>query len=183
MSFPPVESTAIHRSESLLRTSPPAISHASQDNGLRSCVTCRRRKVRCNKKCPCLNCVKAGIECVFPPPGRAPRKSKRPHDAELLSRLKRLEGVIEHLSERNATLSAETSPTQQRSGSVTTAECPTSAEPQSSEAEGCLYDPRGKTRSLEHEFGRLVIDEGRSRYVSNRFWASLGDEVGFARWF
>jgi hypothetical protein len=31
---------------------------------------------------------------------------------------------------------------------------------------------------FENEFGRLVIDEGRSRYVSNRLWASLGDEVG-----
>ncbi|KAF7597110.1 hypothetical protein BBP40_010584 [Aspergillus hancockii] len=175
MSFPPVDSTANHRSDPLLRTSPPAISHTAQDNGQRSCVTCRRRKVRCNKKCPCTNCVKAGIECVFPPPGRAPRKSKRPHDAELLSRLKRLEGVIEHLSEKNATLSAEPSPPQQQgSGS---AECPTGAEPQSAEVEGCPFDPQRKPRSLEHEFGRLVIEEGRSRYVSNRFWASLGDEI------
>ena len=27
------------------------------------------------------------------------------------------------------------------------------------------------------EFGRLVVDEGRSRYVSNSFWASLSEEV------
>ncbi len=27
------------------------------------------------------------------------------------------------------------------------------------------------------EFGRLVVDEGRSRYVSNKFWNSLSDEV------
>ena len=179
MSFPPAEyPQPQYGSDPLLRTSPPAISHASQDNGQRSCITCRRRKVRCNKKCPCVNCVKAGIECVFPPPGRAPRKSKRPHDAELLSRLKRLEGVIEHLSEKNTSLSTVPSPTQQRSGSVTTAECPGSAEPQSAEPEGCPFDPKRKPRNLEHEFGRLVIEEGRSRYVSNRLWASLGDEVG-----
>ncbi|KOC17475.1 putative C6 transcription factor [Aspergillus flavus AF70] len=182
MSFPPAESTqsanhSHYGSDPLLRTSPPAISHASQDNGQRSCITCRRRKVRCNKKCPCVNCVKAGIECVFPPPGRAPRKSKRPHDAELLLRLKRLEGVIEHLSEKNASLSTVPSPTQQRSGSAPTAECPGSAEPQSAEPDGCPFDPKRKPRNLEHEFGRLVIEEGRSRYVSNRLWASLGDEI------
>ncbi|KAE8134088.1 fungal-specific transcription factor domain-containing protein [Aspergillus pseudotamarii] len=182
MSFPPAESTqsanqSQYGSDPLLRTSPPAISHATQDNGQRSCITCRRRKVRCNKKCPCVNCVKAGIECVFPPPGRAPRKSKRPHDAELLSRLKRLEGVIEHLSEKNASLSTVPSPTQQRSGSVTIAECPGSAEPPNAEPDGCPFDPKRKPRNLEHEFGRLVIEEGRSRYVNNRLWASLGDEI------
>src|SRR2546423_9052138 len=64
----------------------------------RSCVTCRRRKVRCDKIHPsCTNCSKAGIECVFPGPGRAKRKTRKPQDAELLARLKKLEGVIQSL--------------------------------------------------------------------------------------
>ena len=33
------------------------------------------------------------------------------------------------------------------------------------------------TETLEEDFGRLVVEEGRSRYVSNSFWASLSDEV------
>jgi len=34
------------------------------------------------------------------------------------------------------------------------------------------------TNSLNESFGRLVIDEkGRSRYVNNRFWAALSNEV------
>jgi len=34
------------------------------------------------------------------------------------------------------------------------------------------------TSSLNESFGRLVIDEkGRSRYVNNRFWAALSNEV------
>ena len=33
------------------------------------------------------------------------------------------------------------------------------------------------TTTLEKDFGRLVVEEGRSRYVSNSFWASLSDEV------
>lgn len=35
----------------------------------------------------------------------------------------------------------------------------------------------GDMGKLEKDFGRLVIEEGRSRYVSNSFWASLSDEV------
>lgn len=51
-----------------------------------------------------------------------------------------------------------------------------------SEDSGCPFensDPKKLApNKFENEFGRLVIDEGRSRYVSNRLWASLGDEVG-----
>ncbi|EAW08344.1 putative C6 transcription factor [Aspergillus clavatus NRRL 1] len=154
---------------------------------IRSCVTCRRRKVRCNKRTPCSNCAKAGIECIFPPPGRAPRKTKRPHDAELLSRLRRLEGVIEHLSGQKTapaeSQSSVSSPLQQEHGAVEAKKgAETSPQMQSEEAGLCPFmldpDPKAaKPRTLEHEFGRLVIDEGRSRYVSNRFWASLGDEI------
>ncbi|KAI1815242.1 hypothetical protein GGS20DRAFT_356020 [Poronia punctata] len=75
----------------------------------RSCVTCRRRKVRCDKHMPCGNCRKATIQCVFPAPGRAPRRP-RPKDPnapprqtsereqELLKRLRKLEGIVEDLS-------------------------------------------------------------------------------------
>lgn len=177
----------------------PADTLRSSSSSSRSCVTCRRRKVRCNKRSPCSNCVKAGVECVFPPPGRAPRKSKRPPDAELLSRLRRLEGVIEHLSGKGAEAggSNTVSPTQPAPSSfdfgaastvtapATTAPAAPAPAPTSAESKepngGCPFgddDPtKLKPRKFENEFGRLVIDEGRSRYVSNRLWASLGDEV------
>jgi len=34
------------------------------------------------------------------------------------------------------------------------------------------------TTGLENRFGRLVVDEGRSRYINPSFWASLSSEVG-----
>lgn len=135
------------------------------------------------------------------PPGRAPRKSKRPPDAELLSRLRRLEGVIEHLSGKpgegggasseslSPTLPEVTIPSAAPSTTTATATttAPSTAPTTSSEAEnkaqngGCPFedaDPKKLApRKFENEFGRLVIDEGKSRYVSNRLWASLGDEV------
>lgn len=171
----------------------PTAPRPGPDASSRSCVTCRRRKVRCNKRSPCSNCVKAGTDCIFPPPGRAPRKSKRPPDTELLSRLRRLEGVIEHLSGKNPeAASTSVSPTQPTSSGISsalpsataatstvTAPQPAAA-PESKESTGCPFesDPtKLNTGKFENEFGRLVIDEGRSRYVSNRLWASLGDEV------
>lgn len=36
-------------------------------------------------------------------------------------------------------------------------------------------DPEGMLK----EFGRLKVEGGRSRYVSNKFWVSLSDEVSY----
>ncbi|KAJ5122007.1 hypothetical protein N7526_008944 [Penicillium atrosanguineum] len=167
----------------------PTAPRLAPDASSRSCVTCRRRKVRCNKRSPCSNCIKAGTDCIFPPPGRAPRKSKRPPDAELLSRLRRLEGVIEHLSGKNPeAASTSVSPTQPPSsgipsvGSSATAATSTAMAPQpavapadSKDSTGCPFenDPTNLKMSLED----WLSMKGGSRYVSNRLWASLGDEV------
>ncbi|KAK9420782.1 putative Zn(2)-C6 fungal-type domain-containing protein [Seiridium unicorne] len=86
----------------------PSVEPSSTLNP-RSCVTCRRRKVRCDKRMPCSNCRKARISCIFPAPGRAPRRP-RPRDpnappkqtsereVELIKRLRKLEGIVEELS-------------------------------------------------------------------------------------
>ncbi|KZL80568.1 fungal specific transcription factor domain-containing protein [Colletotrichum incanum] len=75
----------------------------------RSCVTCRKRKVRCDKQMPCSNCRRAVIQCIFPAPGRAPRrprpkdpnappKNSSEREVELMKRLRKLEGIVEELS-------------------------------------------------------------------------------------
>jgi hypothetical protein len=48
---------------------------------LRSCVTCRQRKVRCDKRAPCSNCRRADIACVFPSLDRPPRWARRIKEA------------------------------------------------------------------------------------------------------
>jgi len=138
----------------------------------RSCVTCRRRKVRCNKENPCANCVRAGIECVFPGPGRAPRKSRKPPDAELLARLRRLEGVVHSLGAQVDENGVVSSPTlagsadiRARFGDAQPGDSPTSDRSDS------------KRQSIDNRLGRLVINEDRSRYVSNAFWTGMSDEV------
>lgn len=135
----------------------------------RSCVTCRRRKVRCNKQEPtCANCMKADINCIYPPPGRAPRKQRRPQDAELLKRLRRLESVVDNLGaqvdDEGHVHELERRPNEKCS--------PTSAE---------LLDsstgvPNRRT-SLEHGLGRLMLKDGHSRYVTNDFFAMLHKEI------
>ncbi|KAL0256577.1 hypothetical protein SLS55_008972 [Diplodia seriata] len=176
------------------KPSPPTHSHsissASGSAALnpRSCVTCRRRKVKCDKKHPCTNCSKARIECIFPAPGRAPRKARKPPDAELLDRLRKLEGMVKTLG--GATVEDGNA---QPAEEDETPEPPKEARrepkvfvgmkpPHNPDSEECAkyryLPPEDKTiAGLETRFGRLVVDEGRSRYINSSFWASLNNEV------
>ncbi|KAL8764102.1 MAG: hypothetical protein Q9184_000244 [Pyrenodesmia sp. 2 TL-2023] len=163
-------------------------SNLAQPN-LRSCVTCRKRKVRCDKRHPCSNCNKAAIECVFPGPGRAPRRSRKAPDAELLARLRRLEGVVQHLG-KNLDEETEKSgdgvkeePMTSELGEETDIK-PRKDEKKIPKACGMFNGPQPRKKSVDgmtKEFGHLVVEEGRSRYVSNKFWNSMSEEIAEMR--
>ncbi|RDL42451.1 uncharacterized protein BP5553_02430 [Venustampulla echinocandica] len=172
----------------------------------RSCVTCRRRKVRCDKQFPCSNCTRAGSQCIFPAPGRAPRrpraggKATSEREAELLKRLRRLEGVVEDLSGQVEVEAIKHSPSSdnssiQREGGSSTTD-PTSKQTKlrvvgvdagSGTKKEWIHravrigqgPPKTAFSADEVEMGvgRLVYDEGKSRYVSHPFWSQITDEV------
>ncbi|OAQ79440.1 fungal specific transcription factor domain-containing protein [Purpureocillium lilacinum] len=172
----------------------------------RSCVTCRRRKVRCDKQMPCSNCRRALIPCVFPAPGRAPRQ-QRPKDpnappknstqreVELIKRLRKLEGIVEELSgqievESGKAPSTASSPTgaleglQQRQGSGSldylATGSPLSRNPDSTTAQD---NEAAMKKDMQKNFGRMVLDDhsGTRRYVSSGFWSKLNDELDSIR--
>ncbi|KAI9654247.1 MAG: hypothetical protein M1821_006775 [Bathelium mastoideum] len=161
----------------------------------RSCVTCRRRKVKCDKRHPCSNCTRAHIECIYPAPGRAPRKVKKPADGDLMERLRRLEGIVQSLEPEIEEHHNANGVAQQGSKSDEAANSRTEGTHSPSEekawspvppfndsldAAGApgIHDGKAPTgRGFENRFGRLVIHAGRSRYVNNSFWASLSTEV------
>lgn len=171
----------------------------------RSCVTCRRRKVKCDKTHPCSNCTRQHIDCVFPTPGRAPRKPRKvndPRDVELLARLRRLEGVVKRMgvdpSAENAAPDAgpdtvmgqagpEDAPDQDLADHEPEA-CPSELalsqlagnEDQSGRRirrEGNGRNNDSRKGGSENRFGRLVVNEGKSRYINSSFWANLSNEV------
>ncbi|KFY07248.1 hypothetical protein V492_07319 [Pseudogymnoascus sp. VKM F-4246] len=57
----------------LLRPAPPAVVKP------KACISCRTRKVKCDKSSPCSNCTLWSLECVYPSPiRRCHRTRKRP---------------------------------------------------------------------------------------------------------
>ena len=176
----------------------------------RSCVTCRRRKVKCDKKHPCSNCAKARIQCIFPSPGRAPRKPKKPPEADLADRLRRLEGLFESLGGNpqainEASPSSSPSPAADKGDKIP----PPAAPPTPLQAEEETADEKfarvskefwqlarerrerqhkedskkeskeapKSTEGLSDRFGKLVVSEGRSRYIGPGIWSKLQAEA------
>lgn len=61
----------------------------------RSCLECRRRKIRCDRSLPCAYCVRTRIECVYPPPKAV--APNRVVDGDLAVRVERMERMFQSL--------------------------------------------------------------------------------------
>ncbi|TAQ91572.1 hypothetical protein B7494_g3 [Chlorociboria aeruginascens] len=180
-----------HSPENAQGTPPSSTPHSLNP---RSCITCRKRKVKCDKTYPCSNCSKAQNQCVFPAPGRAPRRPRvgKPaseREVELLKRLRRLEGVVEELSSQ-----VDVEPLKQSPSSDSSLHRDGDANPDSSKSSGVrvvgmdegtskkawmkrnLYLGGGPPKS-DFGIGSLVLEEGKSSYVSSPFWSSVSDEI------
>ncbi|XEV00236.1 hypothetical protein FSHL1_005523 [Fusarium sambucinum] len=158
----------------------PSSSSSPQDETtlkIWSCVICRRRKIRCDRKDPCSNCVKNKIDCHFPVTGRIPRRNRGPStsktpaqkQSELLGRLRRLESVVTELAaqvedENGANIGVSHQKQITVDASATNSSWATSSAVADSTDEG-------------EDFGRLVIDKDGGLHVGNRFWSVFCSEV------
>jgi hypothetical protein len=60
-----------------------------------SCLTCRQRKVKCDRHTPsCSNCIIAERQCSFVPPVRGKRKRTKPPKEGLHAKLRRYEELL-----------------------------------------------------------------------------------------
>lgn len=149
----------------------------------RSCVTCRRRRVRCDKMMPCSNCRRAQSDCMYPAPGRAPRQT-RPNvpskavpterEADLIKRLRKLEGLVQELSGSSAGAYDAESPKAQEDHTTS----------QSDIVKETADEVKRETESrnftnMNKQLGRLILHDGEptARYVNSGFFAKLNDEV------
>lgn len=165
---------------------------------VQSCVTCRSRKVRCDKQSPCSNCRRANIACVFASTDRPPRWARRlerlnnntaastalaPQGVDsgvgkVMDRLRNLESLVRELSgQLEQAHAAASSAGGGSSGPDSPASSTITQERDAEHQRGtsAATDSNG----VEKQFGRLVLQNaGGSRYVSSGFWSCINDEVG-----
>ena len=144
-----------------------------------SCIRCFDRKVKCDKQSPCSNCVKSKVECIFRVPSAPRRRKKRTQDDILLARLKKCEDLLKSKGldiddpdtlTRTATSSSNVeSPSRTQSISQI-------GSPDVSNNTDNIYRPAFASPEIRRT-GRLIKDQGKSRFIENNLWASLSDEV------
>lgn len=118
----------------------------------RSCLLCHQRKIRCNKRSPCSNCVRADVLCCYPGPERPGRRPPKFTIAEVAARVTRLERTITAIS-NNESNSAHKSP---------------SAEADISETQAVADSPE-----------ELLVQDGYStRYINEVLLSRVLEEVG-----
>ncbi|KAJ0116594.1 hypothetical protein J7T55_009744 [Diaporthe amygdali] len=152
---------------------------------IRSCELCRQRKVKCDRQQPCSHCTRSGQECLYPSgPGRAPKRSRRAENAQLMDKLSRLEHIIKRLASENpvdseavlaggADRGADSLQRTQPSSRSGDDDKESLHKPQSEISKG----PGEDASSLDVQFGRLVVNDSMSYYVGNVLWANLANEV------
>lgn len=132
-----------------------------------SCVSCRQRKVKCNRIFPCSHCVRAGIECVFPSRKRS-RKPRLSRQNELLLRLSKLEEIVGRVDPASlGTLPAvdETSVAAAHEAGIPAA---APEQPQDDDEEA-PQEPASRVSRPK--------DDPSTKYMSAEFWSNLCGEV------
>jgi hypothetical protein len=77
-----------------LSSSPEPSQSTQHRNILRSCLTCHQRKIRCDKRSPCSNCVRNDVLCCYPEAEQRRRRPQKTTIGEISARLARLERTI-----------------------------------------------------------------------------------------
>ncbi|KAJ5205913.1 Transcription factor [Penicillium cf. griseofulvum] len=133
---------------------------------LRSCVVCRSRKVRCDKRAPYrpprwarhldrLNSAVSNLQASQEP---------EPVAEDVMDRLHNLESLVQELRIQLEQAKSTANSTGEGSSGVGSPENSTQT--------------NLSTANLQNKFGRLVLhDSNRSRYVSSGFWSRVNDEL------
>ncbi|KAK5123834.1 hypothetical protein LTR85_002470 [Meristemomyces frigidus] len=120
-----------------------------------TCVTCAKRKVKCDKAGPpCSTCRKGRHQCYYEAP--APRKRKRKAEDDVQERLEQYESLLKQhgLIKEPYQLSPEKETPYHVSNGATS---------------------MGRS-TPEPSTGRLLAGRGKSRYLDSTLWRNLADE-------
>ena len=153
-------------------------------DGLRiwSCVLCRRRKVRCNRREPCANCTRNNVECHYPVTGRIPRRRGLPlnmkssagdKQSELINRLRRLESIVTELSAQVE----EGTGDQQGGGSLPWQMALRPQQDGAAPSTSTTESTDTSNGEVDEDFGRLVVAKDGVLHVGHQVWTVFCDEV------
>jgi Fungal Zn(2)-Cys(6) binuclear cluster domain len=120
-----------------------------------ACQLCQQRKIKCDKNSPCSNCRKSSTECEFVAPQAPQRRKRKLPDEELLAQLQRYEKLLKahgiplhsEVEEVETLFTGDSNSSRSRTDA--------SIAPKASTDEA----------SINLKIGKLIVEDGRTRYV------------------
>ncbi|KAL3299634.1 fungal specific transcription factor domain-containing protein [Colletotrichum asianum] len=132
-------------------------SNATPGNGphVLACVFCHQRKIKCDRKSPCANCIKADQPCI--PSTRAPAGAGRRRVVkDLLERLNQCESLLSQVAPRDV------------EGRPFTSETPPAFE-------------EARKQPDQRPTGKIVVDEGRRTFMDSPLRSNVVDYLQFSK--
>ncbi|OHW89625.1 fungal specific transcription factor domain-containing protein [Colletotrichum incanum] len=133
-----------------------------------ACVFCHHRKIKCDRKSPCANCVKADQQCIpstRAPPGAGRRRIVK----DLLERLQQCESLLTQVAPRDW------------EGRPVGAETPGSTIVASSPATSWVSYEEARKQPSSRPNGKIVCNEGRATFMENPLRGNVIDHLQFSR--
>ncbi|KAK1030341.1 hypothetical protein LTR33_017112, partial [Friedmanniomyces endolithicus] len=128
-----------------------------------TCVTCTRRKVKCDKTGPpCSTCRKTRLHCHYEAP--PPRKRKRRPTDDIHERLEHYEGLLRQHGILDQ--ADDPSPVENAAAKIPSPSDSTPSNPPNPIS--FAVDPANSNRT-----GRLLAGRGKSRYIDSTLWRNL----------
>ncbi|KAL5612883.1 hypothetical protein BROUX41_004039 [Berkeleyomyces rouxiae] len=137
----------------------PGAATATKAPRILACVLCQHRKIKCDRNMPCSNCIKANAACTPSTPAPA-RKRRRPNQ-DLQERLARCEELLKSYYATGASVSSMSTASSTPADSTT-------------DTELAPYPP---TSTSFTQTGRVVMEDGTTRFTDNALWSKFYDEL------
>ncbi|KAF5525105.1 Transcription factor vrtR1 [Colletotrichum aenigma] len=141
-----------------------------------ACVFCHQRKIKCDRKSPCANCIKADQPCI--PSTRAPAGAGRRRVVkDLLERLNQCESLLSQVAPRDVEgrpFTSETPPAfRDVMASATAADSPSMMSYVSYE--------EARKQPDQRPTGKIVVDEGRRTFMDSPLRSNVVDHLQFSK--
>ncbi|KAL8831750.1 MAG: hypothetical protein Q9191_000678 [Dirinaria sp. TL-2023a] len=146
---------------------------ATQNLKSHACVLCQRRKVKCDRRDPCAGCTKARTKCEFRPPGPPRRRPRKSGEAGLLAKVRRYEELLRGYGVQIESLSSKVEVAREADDMEIVSDDNTCEQRKISGQDPIASKP---SRSQVVDNGRMIMKNGKARYLENRLWTHLSDE-------
>lgn len=93
----------------------PSSQPITKPHRVLACVSCQKRKVKCDRKDPCTNCIRSKSECIPAATLVLRQRRRRFPERELLDRLRHYESLLRHNNIKFEPLHKDTSTTEKKS--------------------------------------------------------------------